>query len=122
MAYAKKKDNNQAEIENELQELGFSVQSLHELGRGVPDLLLGKQGFNFIIEVKHDSAPLTDPEKTWHNAWKGQVRTAQSTSEILLAILTYTAIMQRRLGVLQDELRLLLDRQAKIDIQKRKEE
>jgi len=113
MAYAKKKDTNQSELETALRDKGFSVQSLHELGKGVPDLLLGLQGLNFLVEVKHDNAQLTEAEIEWHKEWKGQVRTAQTLLEVLLALLTYSSIMKRNLDIFQDRLRIMIDAEQK---------
>ena len=71
-------DGNQAEIVTALREAGASVQPLHAVGGGCPDLLIGLRGVNFLIEVKDGSRSpsrrrLTPDEADWHTAWRGQV-------------------------------------------------
>ena len=53
--------------------VGATVQSLHTIGKGCPDLLVGFRGQNYLFEVKRDEkAALTPDECNWHLAWKGQ--------------------------------------------------
>jgi len=73
-----KVDSNHREIVSALRDAGASVQSLAQIGRGVPDLLVGWRGKNFCFEVKDKSKKpsereLTTDEKAWHYAWTGQV-------------------------------------------------
>ena len=49
---AAKVDKNQTEIVEAFRKLGFSVQHLHTVGGGVPDLLVGRGGINLLVEVK----------------------------------------------------------------------
>ena len=49
---AAKVDENQAAIVDCFRKLGFSVQCLHTVGKGVPDLLIAKAGINYLVEVK----------------------------------------------------------------------
>lgn len=100
---AKRKDINQPELEVRLKKLGFSVTSLHALGKGIPDLLLGIMGINIVVEVKHDNAELTEPEKEWHRDWKGQVRIAQSAEEIVLYVANWSQTMKRKLDAVTEE-------------------
>lgn len=113
--FAKKKDLNQPEIETELRGLGFSVQSLHELGKGVPDLLLGIINLNFIVEVKHDTAALTPQEVEWHKDWQGQVRVGQSTEEIVRAFATYAQDMKRKMDAVTEYCDLALAKMKRVD-------
>lgn len=56
MGYARKTDNNQGEMVETLERLGFSVYQAHAVGNGFTDLVLGKWGHTFLAEVK-------DPKK-----------------------------------------------------------
>jgi hypothetical protein len=47
--YAAKVDANQAAVVAALRKIGASVQPLHGVGAGVPDLLVGFQGRNWLI-------------------------------------------------------------------------
>lgn len=78
MRRAAKVDRNQAEIVAALRGLGATVQPLHGVGSGCPDLLVGFRRKNFLIEVKDgDLAPsarrLTADQIEWHAGWKGTV-------------------------------------------------
>jgi|GEM_PF-5567154 len=50
-------DRNQPEIVEALRKLGASVQPLHTAHDGIPDLLVGYQGRNFLLEVKDGTKP-----------------------------------------------------------------
>jgi hypothetical protein len=86
-------DANQREIVAALRKCGASVQSLSEVGRGCPDLLVGWRGFNLLLEVKDGNKPpsarrLTDDQRVWHMAWRGQVVVIKSVDEAC-ALLAY---------------------------------
>lgn len=73
-----KVDDNQPEIVGVLRKLGCSVQPLHDVGRGVPDLLVGLNGQTHCVEIKDGSKPpskrrLTSVQKEWHESWRGSV-------------------------------------------------
>lgn len=76
MRRAAKIDANQVEIVEALRSCGFSVQHLHAVGKGCPDLLCGRNGVNYLVEVKDGKKPpsarrLTDDQMTWYQAWRG---------------------------------------------------
>jgi len=48
-------DSNQAAIVAAFRDLGCSVFTLHTVGRGFPDLAVGCNGLNLLIEVKDGS-------------------------------------------------------------------
>ena len=78
MRRAAKVDRNQAEIVHALRQIGATVQHLHSLGRGCPDILVGYRGHNFLFELKVGKAKLTEKESEWHSTWKGQLATVRS--------------------------------------------
>ena len=86
MRRAAKVDANQAEIVKALRSIGCSVQHLHSIGRGCPDILVGYRGRNFLFELKVGKGKLTDDEKAWALLWRGQVSTANSFAECLTVI------------------------------------
>lgn len=69
---AARTDANQAEIVAALRAAGCSVVSLHRVGDGVPDLLVGRASRNWLLEVKVPGRGLNDKQKDWHRAWAGQ--------------------------------------------------
>ena len=84
-------DRNQSEIVLMLRKVGCTVQPLHRVGQGCPDLLVGYQGQILLFEVKDGQKPpsarkLTPPEAKWHETWRGQVVTVSSVREALEAI------------------------------------
>lgn len=73
-----KVDANQTQLIRDLRKLGCSVQPLHMIGRGCPDLLVGYRGRNYLLEVKDGKAApsrqkLTNDEAKWHESWRGRV-------------------------------------------------
>ena len=84
---AKRSDNNQSSIMDDLRKMGYSVESTHTLGKGRPDIIVGKYGFNFWIEIKNpEAAPadrkLTPDEKEWHEKWQGHKFVGHTAEEI----------------------------------------
>ena len=85
---AKRTDANQAEIMGAFRSCGASVQTLHEVGRGCPDLLVGFRGRNLLVEVKDGSKPpskrrLRPDQVRWHERWRGQVAVVESVDDVL---------------------------------------
>ena len=88
---AKRVDANQSSIVRALREIGASVQSLADLGKGVPDIAVGYHGKNYLFEIKDWKQPpskrrLTPDEKKWHQAWNGQVHVVETFDEALKII------------------------------------
>lgn len=89
----KRTDGNHKEIVKALREIGASVQSLAELGSGVPDILVGFRGKNYTFEIKDWRQPpnkrkLTPDEKKWHELWTGQVAVIETFNEALAILQT----------------------------------
>lgn len=71
---AAKIDQNQPDLVKQLRDMGAQVQHLHQLGGGVPDLLVAFKGRWVVAEVKNPRLPpskrqLTPDEKKWHEAF-----------------------------------------------------
>jgi len=77
-------DENQPTIVKALEDIGASVQSLG--GKGVPDLLVGYMGENYLLEVKHSKKGLNDDQIDWHAAWRGQVDVVRTIGQALRAV------------------------------------
>ena len=79
-------NSNQSAIVAALRAAGATVRSLAELGHGIPDLLVGWRGVNYLVEVKNldgKGDSLTDDEKEFHGAWRGQVCIVRTVNEAL---------------------------------------
>ena len=86
-----KTDRNQPEIVKALEDAGCSVQLLHRVGGGCPDLLVGRINKNFLLEVKDgDRVPserkLNERQEKWHREWKGQKIVVTNAREALDAV------------------------------------
>jgi hypothetical protein len=88
---AAKVDANQPQIIAALRGVGATVQPLHTVGKGCPDLAVGWRGQTFLIEVKDGAKPpsarvLTKDQVEWHAGWKGHAAVVKSVDEALAAI------------------------------------
>jgi hypothetical protein len=81
-----KVDGNQADIVKALRKAGASVELLHRVGAGCPDLLVGYMGDDFLLEVKMPGEKLNDLQQSWHLQWRGKVRVVKTPGEALVAI------------------------------------
>jgi Holliday junction resolvase len=86
MGYRKKVDRNQKEIVQALRAAGATVELLHTVGAGVPDLMVGVNQTNYLLEVKTAKGKLTKDQVVWHAAWKGQVAVVRTVEEALAVI------------------------------------
>lgn len=76
-------DINQKDIMRDLKKIGASVQSLHTVGEGCPDLLVGYRGYNYPIELKIPGGKLRDRQIEWFDDWKGTAYVADSFDAVL---------------------------------------
>lgn len=87
---AKRVDGNQPEIIEQAKKLGISVQSLHEIGKGCPDILFGYAGINILAEIKDGKNDLNDLQIIYHNNWSGQVCTIRNIDDLVIEFLSYS--------------------------------
>ena len=91
MRRAAKVDANHGEIVAVLRSIGATVQNLHTVGDGCPDILVGFQGKNHLLEIKDGSLPpsgqkLNSDQQTWHLLWGGHAVVVSTIDEALEAI------------------------------------
>ena len=86
MTYAAKVDTNQPEIVDALRKAGATVQHLHTVGHGCPDILVCFRGVLSLMEIKSGRGKLTIDEQIWHASWGGHVAIVRSIEEALIAI------------------------------------
>lgn len=86
MRRAARTDANQTEIVAALRQVGATVQLLHTVGHGCPDLLVGFRGQNYLFEIKTAKGKMTGDEPEWHLAWRGNVHIVRSVDAALAAI------------------------------------
>lgn len=88
---ARKTDANHAEIRKALRDAGASVADLSGSGNGIPDMLVGYRGANWLVEAKDgkkrpSERKLTTAQVKFHAEWKGQIAVV-TTAEEALALL-----------------------------------
>lgn len=86
--FACRVDANQKEIVSILRQLGASVLMLHKVGFGCPDILVGFNGKNALVEIKDGNNPpsqqkLTALEEQFFLSWSGQVSLIKNAEEAL---------------------------------------
>lgn len=90
--HAKKVDTNQVEIIAALRDAGYSVEPLHAVGEGVPDLLVGGVDRNageprtWLMEVKGERGKLTRHQMAWRQSWRGQYAVVRTVGEAMAVV------------------------------------
>lgn len=84
-------DANQKAIVAALRSCGVTVQHLHQVGGGVPDLLCKLRGKLFLVEVKDGSKKPSDQKLTpdqvvWHAEWQAHVHIVNSIDAALALV------------------------------------
>lgn len=79
-------DSTQRAVVSALRQVGATVESLANVGGGVPDLLVGYRGTNYLLEVKAPKGKLTPQQKGFHLLWRGSVQTVYSVDQALAVI------------------------------------
>lgn len=78
MPMPRRVDFNQREITTYLRSQGATVLILSAVGRGCPDLLVGLNKRNVLVEVKDGAKPLSAQKLTpdqlrFHSIWQGEI-------------------------------------------------
>ncbi len=86
-----KVDKNQKEIVAALRKMGCSVEHLHKVGHGCPDILVGYHRMNLLLEIKDgakvkSAQKLTPDQVEWHEQWRGRVEVVRDINEALWAV------------------------------------
>lgn len=94
MRRAPNRDKGEPAIIDALQSVGATVQQLD--AKGVPDLLVGYRGRNYLLECKapagarggagREGQKLNADQERWHAMWNGQVATVHGPAEALAII------------------------------------
>ena len=83
--YAAKRDTNEREIVQALRMIP-GVMVHHLSAPGVPDLLVSRNGVNYLMEIKGRWGKLTDLEKYFFETWTGQAAIVRDVDEALRVI------------------------------------
>lgn len=96
MAYARKVDNNQAQIVRALRDCGLSVAITSSVGNGFPDLAVGGrtqktdwEPITLLVELKRPEEyrrpghGLTEAERAFHDSYKGAIMITDKAEDVL---------------------------------------
>jgi hypothetical protein len=87
MRRAAKVDANQPAIVDALRKAGASVECLHRVGAGCPDIIAGFRGTDYLLEIKVPGEKPNDLQSSWHLQWRGRrVAVVRTIAEALTAI------------------------------------
>lgn len=83
-----KSDANHRPIVEALKKLGASVLQIQGVGQGAPDILVGWQGRDILMEIKTEKGRVQGNQKLWHRGWSGTppvvVRSVSEACNVLL--------------------------------------
>jgi hypothetical protein len=93
-----KADANQAEIVQALVKVGCSATWIEGiLDSGAPDLLVGRAGRTYLLEIKSGGGRLSASQFAWHRRWRGApVVVVRTIEEALTAVGVRVAPMEGR--------------------------
>lgn len=83
MRRAARVDANHAEIVNAFRRLGFSVAQTHSLGRGFPDIVVGRNGRTALVEIKAPGGGFTEEQTMFISSWRGALHVVVSIDDVL---------------------------------------
>ena len=84
-----RRDNNQKEIVAVFEKMGATVFLLDQVGGGCPDLLVGVNGVNLLVEVKNGKRTLTPDQYTFFETWRGQKIIVRTIEEAIMLVQTH---------------------------------
>lgn len=94
MRYAKRTDDNHGEVREGIRKAlrGCTVRDLSGAGEGIPDLMVGWRGRNYLFEIKDPAKPpskrkLTPAQEQFHGEWQGNCYVVHSATEAVASIL-----------------------------------
>ena len=94
---AHRRDANAKDILAILRDCGFSVLDLSQVGDGAPDALVGRNGYELLIEIKTEKGALEDSQLQWMERWRGvPVLIARSAAEVLAVFDSFVQRERRR--------------------------
>lgn len=98
MRLAARTDANHEAVMHAFRRLGCSVQSMHQIGKGFPDLLVsqcrhtdGTGWITYLVEVKDGAKSpsrrrLTDDEAEFHAHWRGRIFLVERVEDVAAVI------------------------------------
>lgn len=85
-----RRDTAQAPMVEELRQRGYSVLDISQVGGSAPDLVVSKNGFTFMIEVKTGKAKARQGQQDFAKEWRGLIITASIAGEVVDILKQFT--------------------------------
>lgn len=87
-------DANQEGIVKALRAIGCTVTVASQVGGGFPDLVVGRHGLNYLLEVKDGDKPkskqnLSKVQQEFHANWRGHIITVTTIDEAIRAVTSF---------------------------------
>ena len=80
-------DANQGDIVKALLQIpGVDVIDLREVGNDCPDILIGYESDNYLIELKTEKGKVKPGQQRHYDEWPGQTAIARSLDDVLMII------------------------------------
>lgn len=78
-------DRNQKDIMNAFRQLGYSLIDLSRNGKGCPDLLVSKNRYTFLVEIKNPAGRnrIEKSQNTFRLTWQGDIYIIHSIEEVI---------------------------------------
>ena len=85
---AARTDRNHKEIVAAFRKFGCSVLDLSAVGKGCPDICVGKNRKSVLVEIKDGNKPpsgkeLTKDEQKFHDEWQGSIFVVEDLSDVI---------------------------------------
>ena len=85
--WVKTKDSNHTEITDALEKVGCTVYDASEFGDGFPDIVVGRLGRCYLLEIKSSRKAKLNPEqRKFQKWWRGHFAVVRSPMEALQAV------------------------------------
>ena len=81
-----RRDGNHAEIKKALEDCGCSVWDTADIGGGFPDLVVGRHGRTYLVEVKTLKGKEKPNQREARAAWRGSWHVVRTIEEACRAV------------------------------------
>lgn len=82
-------DKNHNQIVDALRQVGVTVQSLANIGKGCPDIVAADDENTWLIEIKGPKGKLTEHQEKWIDEWRGPVFIVRTVDDALKLVGVY---------------------------------
>jgi hypothetical protein len=79
-------DRCQPEIVKALRDAGATVAITSQVGKGFPDIVVGYNEVNYLMELKVEDGKLTPDQRVFHSQWNGKVHIVRTSQEAIRLI------------------------------------